>query len=362
MSRQTIDNNWGSTGSAIDPGAAKINAGWGAEIPPFETQNFWQLRVDEILGDAERNGFMTWETLTVYEIGSWAKGSDNESYKSITATNTGNDPVSSPLNWKSLTDLITAVQATESVKGIAEIATLAETQAGTDDTRIVTPKKVHDAIQQIVPDASTSTKGKVELASNTETQTGSDAVRAVTPASLASVTATETRAGLVERATDAEVTNGTDTVRYVNPKQIKDKINTLVPSASQTVQGKIEIATDTEVKAGTDTLRAITPAGLFSLSKSLTPSGFQNLPGGLIVQWGTFTTTGNNDAGNPQLVALPVTFPSAIVFAETSVDGADSIAVETSSLDWTTALKTTTSQLGVYSNYTGVCNFIAIGY
>tara|TARA_R110000803_G_scaffold13482_1_gene37853 strand:- start:4074 stop:5186 length:1113 start_codon:yes stop_codon:yes gene_type:complete len=310
MTRQTIDNIWGSSGSAIDPGSAKINAGWGAEIPPFETQNFWQKRVDEILGEAERNGFMTWEALTVYEIGSWAKGSDNESYQSKTSTNVGNDPVSSPLNWNSLSSLITVVSATESVEGIAEIATTAETQAGTDDTRIVTPKKLKEAIGQVVPDASTTTKGKVELASNAETQTGSDAVRAVTPAGLASVTATETRAGLAERATDAEVTAGTDTTRYVSPVQVKDKINSLVPVASQTAQGKIEIATNTEVKAGTDTNRAITPAGLNSLPKSLTANGYQEMPGGLLIQWGQFTYTGNS--GNNGLTdAVLVTWPKA---------------------------------------------------
>lgn len=45
--------------------------------------------------------------------------------------------------WAYLSDLISKTgQATESVKGIAELATQAETDAGTDDLRIVTPLKL----------------------------------------------------------------------------------------------------------------------------------------------------------------------------------------------------------------------------
>ena len=56
----------------------------------------------------------------------------------------------------------------------------------------------------VVADASETVKGLVELATSAETQTGTDAFRAVTPAGLASVTSTESRAGLVELATSAE--------------------------------------------------------------------------------------------------------------------------------------------------------------
>jgi hypothetical protein len=40
--------------------------------------------------------------------------------------------------------IVLAVQATESALGLAEIATQAETDAGTDDERIVTPKKLRN--------------------------------------------------------------------------------------------------------------------------------------------------------------------------------------------------------------------------
>ena len=65
--------------------------------------------------------------------------------------------------------------------------------------------------------STTTVKGIVELATNAEAQAGSDDTRVVTPAALKSVTATETRAGLVELATQAEVNAGTDNTRYVTP-------------------------------------------------------------------------------------------------------------------------------------------------
>jgi hypothetical protein len=72
------------------------------------------------------------------------------------------------------------VQATEDVKGIAEIATTEEVTAGTDDARIVTPKK----LKSFIKDASEAGKGIVELATTAETAAGTSAVLAVTPATV----------------------------------------------------------------------------------------------------------------------------------------------------------------------------------
>ena len=74
-------------------------------------------------------------------------------------------------------------QATENTAGIAEIATQAEANADTDDTRIVTPKK------------------------------------------LAARTATESRKGVAEIATQAEVNAGTDDTRIVTPAKLQEKLN-----------------------------------------------------------------------------------------------------------------------------------------
>ena len=78
--------------------------------------------------------------------------------------------------------------ATETVKGVAELATLAEVATGTDSTRIVTPAGVRQertAIEAQLPAAASETvAGKVELATLTEVATGTDSTRAVTAAGV----------------------------------------------------------------------------------------------------------------------------------------------------------------------------------
>lgn len=69
-------------------------------------------------------------------------------------------------------------QATEAVKGIAEIATQAEANGTEDDQRIITAKKL------TARNATTSRRGVVELATVAEVIAGSDNERAVTPKGL----------------------------------------------------------------------------------------------------------------------------------------------------------------------------------
>lgn len=73
-------------------------------------------------------------------------------------------------------------QATETVKGIAELATQAETDAGTNDTNIVTPLKLKSRLDSRV--ASETVSGLVELATDAETAALTDDTRAVTPLKL----------------------------------------------------------------------------------------------------------------------------------------------------------------------------------
>lgn len=156
-------------------------------------------------------------------------------------------------------------QATETVKGVAEIATTAEAQAGTDDERFLTPAKLQDV-------TSTETrKGVVELATSTETIQGSDAQRAVTPAGLASLTATDTRRGLVELATDAETIAGVDNQRAVTPASLASL------TSSESRRGIVELATSAETIAGTDAQRAVTPAALAALTATTTRRGLVEL-------------------------------------------------------------------------------------
>ena len=106
-------------------------------------------------------------------------------------------------------------QATETVQGIAEIATQAEVDAGTDDERIVTPLKL--ASFPAVNQATETVLGVVELATQVEVDAGTDSDRVITPATYEGRKSSETLSGHIELATQAEVDAGTDTERAVTP-------------------------------------------------------------------------------------------------------------------------------------------------
>jgi len=79
---------------------------------------------------------------------------------------------------------VTIDDATETTKGIIELATQAEAEAGTSSSVVPTALGVAQAIAAltpVVPDASDTVKGRVELATATEFATGTDTARAVTP-------------------------------------------------------------------------------------------------------------------------------------------------------------------------------------
>lgn len=88
---------------------------------------------------------------------------------------------------------------------------------------------VNKNIPDIV-DASESAKGIVELATNAESLTGTDNTRAVHPQGLKYVldnrNATESGTGLIELATGAEATAGTDTTRAITPATLKTVLGT----------------------------------------------------------------------------------------------------------------------------------------
>lgn len=82
----------------------------------------------------------------------------------------------------SLKDILEAFTpaASETVAGIAEIATQAEVTTGTDDARIITPLKLATAI----PAASTTAVGRLRIATTAEAQAGALDTVAITPLKL----------------------------------------------------------------------------------------------------------------------------------------------------------------------------------
>lgn len=149
--------------------------------------------------------------------------------------------------------------ATETVKGVAEIASEAEADAGLDDSRIMSPKKVKRVL-----DALAALLG-----------TDIDTVETALNALLAR---TITGGGLV--------TGG----------------GSLAGSRVLTVPA----GAAAELRAGTDIAKALTAAAFGGLSHSLVQSGHCEMPLGLILKWGRFVAAGDTTTA----VTFPLAFPS----------------------------------------------------
>ena len=77
--------------------------------------------------------------------------------------------------------------ATETVKGVVELATSAEVLAGVDTERAVTPAGLKVAFGEfyLVPAATETVAGKIAIATESEVTDGAVSTKAVTPATLA---------------------------------------------------------------------------------------------------------------------------------------------------------------------------------
>lgn len=293
----------------------KFDAGWQAEIPPFENFNFIQQLFTQGLAYLNEQGMMVYDNITDYPVKGMSKGSDGNIYSCLIANGPDSsivDPVGDTtgtwlkivsleeLKTTSLTHEMTAdadyiLTTTENYNGRIIITDIVvdltaarniivsdvermffgqnetaedlvfKTSTGTgitvvpggailllcDGTDVIEPFPV-----ATIPDASTTQKGIVELATSAETITGTDTVRAITPAGLQATTALTSRKGIAELATNNETIAGTDAFRVVTPVSLQSKV------AGETAKGIAELATQAETDAGSDDLRIVTPLKL----------------------------------------------------------------------------------------------------
>lgn len=87
--------------NVVDPDTTtpgKVDAGWQAEVPPFEHFNFLQKWFTQGLAHANEQGIMVWDANTTYPANGIVKGSNGQLYQARTEQS-GNDPVSDTVNW-----------------------------------------------------------------------------------------------------------------------------------------------------------------------------------------------------------------------------------------------------------------------
>lgn len=140
-------------------------------------------------------------------------------------------------------------------KGIAMIASQQEIDAGTNNSKIVTPAMLQYKVSK--PEASETVFGVTRYAVNSEAMNVNGVTRSITPKSLHYVlenrTATEARIGTAKIATIAIAQGGTEDTMIMTAKKVKAAIDALVPvqgTATETAKGVVKIATLQETTDG----------------------------------------------------------------------------------------------------------------
>jgi hypothetical protein len=127
------------------------------------------------------------------------------------------------------------------------------------------------AIPAAAPDASTAVKGLVELATDAEVQAGTDAVRAVTPAGLLSAVLGMGQSWQDVKASRAALTTYTNSTGKAIVVNVTVQVTSAPANAILTINGTIDVAgSNTTTTTNWASVLVVVPAGAtYSLKTSL---------------------------------------------------------------------------------------------
>lgn len=218
--------------------------------------------------------------------------------------------------------------ATETAKGVGYIANQAEVDGGSTDINgplLVTAEKLN------ARRALETNHGLIEIATQAETNAGTDDTRAITPKKLHNRTATETRTGIAAIATQADVDTGTNDTEIVTPLKLKtrfdvtnrvdvdtasgltqagtiwEQVSIGIQQATETQRGTLRVATQVEANGSGDTTY-ITPKKLDGRKATRSLDGIIRLSSTNEVIAGTLDNTAVNPVDLKNVIQTEATW------------------------------------------------------
>lgn len=120
-----------------EEGPGAFEAGWEAEIPPYQYFNFIQRKFSEAIAHVNKEGIGRWDNVTSYEVDAIVKSpTGGQLYKAIEA-NSDTDPTNSPSSWEIFPPV---VEIPEDMLGVTDVRI--NTRYFTSTTTYVKPDNV----------------------------------------------------------------------------------------------------------------------------------------------------------------------------------------------------------------------------